>query len=214
VRSQTDAPGRVQLQGSRLARWVLGLFGWTVRFDGLPALQGVMVVYPHTSNWDFIVAILAKWAVGLQLKFWGKDTLFQVPVFGRWMRWVGGVPVRRSAPQGVVTQVVDSIAQARAAQRLFWLGLSPEGTRQRTPGWRSGFYQVALRGQLPLGVVRLDYRKRVVDATAFIDLSGDAQADLARIAELLDGTLGKNPALASPIQLVPARSASAEIGSP
>jgi 1-acyl-sn-glycerol-3-phosphate acyltransferase len=214
VRSQTEAPKRVQLQGSRLARWVLGLFGWTVRFDGLPALQGVMVVYPHTSNWDFIVAILAKWAVGLKLKFWGKDTLFQVPVLGRWMRWVGGVPVRRNAPQGVVTQVLDSVVKARAAQRLFWLGLSPEGTRQRTPGWRSGFYQVALRGQLPVGVVRLDYRKRVVDATAFIDLSGDAQADLARIAEILDGTLGKNPALASPIQLVPARSVSADIGSP
>jgi 1-acyl-sn-glycerol-3-phosphate acyltransferase len=213
VRSQTDVPKPVQLQSSALARWVLGLFGWTVRFDGLPALQGVMVVYPHTSNWDFIVAILAKWAVGLQLKFWGKDTLFQVPVLGRWMRWVGGVPVRRNASQGVVTQVLDGIAQARESQRLFWLGLSPEGTRQWTPGWRSGFYQVALRGQLPLGVVRLDYRQRVVDATAFIDLSGDAQADLARIAEILDGTQGKNPALASPIQLVPTRSASAEIGS-
>jgi 1-acyl-sn-glycerol-3-phosphate acyltransferase len=214
VRSQTDAPKTVQLQGSSLARWVLGLFGWTVRFDGLPALQGVMVVYPHTSNWDFIVAILAKWAVGLQLKFWGKDTLFQVPVLGRWMRWVGGVPVQRNAPQGVVSQVLDSVSQARTAQRLFWLGLSPEGTRRWTPGWRSGFYQVALRGQLPLGVVRLDYLQRVVDATAFIDLSGDAEADLARIAEILDGTLGKNPALASAIQLVPARSASAEIGSP
>jgi 1-acyl-sn-glycerol-3-phosphate acyltransferase len=214
VRNQIDAPKRVQLQGSRLARWVLGLFGWTVRFDGLPALQGVMVVYPHTSNWDFIIAMLAKWAVGLQLKFWAKDTLFQVPLLGRWMHWVGGVPVQRNAPQGVVTQVLGSIAQAQTAQGMFWLGLSPEGTRQRTMGWRSGFYQVALRGQLPLGVVRLDYQQRVVDATAFIDLSGDAEADLARIAEILDGTVGRNPALASPIQLVPARSASAEIGSP
>ena len=209
---QTIAPLPVQLRGSRLARWLLGLLGWTVRFDGLPALQGVIVVYPHTSNWDFIVAILAKWAVGLQLKFWGKDSLFQVPVLGRWMRWVGGVPVQRNAPQGVVTQVLDSVAQARAAQRLFWLGLSPEGTRQWTPGWRSGFYQVALRGQLPLGVVRLDYRKRVVDATAFLTLSGDAQADLARIAAVLAGAKGKNPALASPIQLVPARSAPTDKG--
>ena len=61
-------PHPVQLRGSPLARWVLALFGWRVRFDGLPALQGVFAVYPHTSNWDFIVAILAKWAVGLNLK--------------------------------------------------------------------------------------------------------------------------------------------------
>jgi 1-acyl-sn-glycerol-3-phosphate acyltransferase len=199
------APHAVQLQGSPLARWVLGLFGWTVRFDGLPALQGVMVVYPHTSNWDFIVAIFAKWSVGLQLNFWAKDTLFRVPVLGRWMRWVGGVPVLRHAPRGVVAQVVEQTLEARTGQRLFWLGLSPEGTRQWTPGWRSGFYQVALRAQVPLGVVRLDYGRRVVDATAFFDLTGDAQADLARIAAVFEGVQGQNPLLASPIQLLPAR---------
>jgi 1-acyl-sn-glycerol-3-phosphate acyltransferase len=204
----------VQLQGSRLARWVLGLLGWTVRFDGLPAQQGVIVVYPHTSNWDFVVAILAKWAVGLQLRFWGKDTLFQVPLLGRWMRWLGGVPVRRNAPQGVVAQVLNSVSEARTAQRLFWLGLSPEGTRQWTPGWRSGFYHVALRGQLPLGVVRLDYRQRVVDATAFMTLTGDTHADFRRFAEILDGATGKNPALAAPIQPMPTPSAPTSIGTP
>lgn len=197
-------PHPVQLRGSPLARWVLALFGWRVRFDGLPALQGVFAVYPHTSNWDFIVAILAKWAVGLELNFWAKDTLFRLPGFGRWLRWVGGVPVRRHAPQGVVAQVVDGVAQARAQQRLYWLGLSPEGTRQWAPGWRSGFYQVALRAGVPLGVVSLDYGRKVVNATTFMTLTGDAEADFANIAALLAGVQGKNPALAAPIQPMPA----------
>ena len=197
-------PHPVQLRGSPLARGVLALFGWKVRFEGLPALQGVFAVYPHTSNWDFIVAIFAKWAVGLELNFWAKDTLFKLPAFGRWLRWVGGVPVRRHAPQGVVAQVVDSVSQARAQQRLYWLGLSPEGTRKWTPGWRSGFYQVALRSGVPLGVVSLDYGRKVVNATTFITLTGDSEADFANIAALLAGVQGKNPALAAPVQPMPA----------
>jgi len=51
----------VQLRGSRLALTALRLAGWRLDFDGLPARQGVLIVYPHTSNWDFIVGILAKW---------------------------------------------------------------------------------------------------------------------------------------------------------
>lgn len=197
-------PHPVQLRGNPLARWVLALLGWKVRFEGLPALQGVLVVYPHTSNWDFIVAIFAKWAVGLELNFWAKDTLFRLPGFGRWLRWVGGVPVQRKAPQGVVAQVVASVAQARVQQRLYWLGLSPEGTRQWTPGWRSGFYQVALRAGVPLGVVSLDYQRKLVNATTFIELTGNQEADFANLSALLAGVQGKNPALAAPIQPLPA----------
>ena len=90
-----SAPHPVQLRGNAVA---LRMLGWRVEFNGLPALQGVMVVYPHTSHWDFIVAILAKWAVGLRLRFWAKDTLFRIPLFGPWLKWVGGVPVVRHAP--------------------------------------------------------------------------------------------------------------------
>ena len=55
----------VQLHGSRVARAMLQLAGWRVVFDGLPARQGVLIVYPHTSNWDFVVGVLAKWCVGI-----------------------------------------------------------------------------------------------------------------------------------------------------
>lgn len=204
MRLAEKPPQPVQLRGSPLARCVLRLCGWELRFDGLPALQGVFAVYPHTSNWDFVLAMMAKWSLGLQVSFWGKDTLFRIPVFGRWLRWVGGVPVLRHAPQGVVGQMVERIDQARTNAELFWLGLSPEGTRRWTPGWRSGFYQVTLGAGVPLGVVSLDYGRKVVDATHFITLSGDMQADFARIAALLAGVQGKNPALAAPIQTLPA----------
>jgi 1-acyl-sn-glycerol-3-phosphate acyltransferase len=193
----------VQLHGSRLARAALRLLGWRLHFDGLPARQGVVIVYPHTSNWDFLIGLLAKWAIGFPLSFWGKDSLFKVPLFGRWMRWVGGVPVDRSSPRGIVGDMVERMAAARAADEFFWLALAPEGTRGYRDHWRSGFYQVALRAEVPLGLAYFDYVDRVVGVERFIRLSGDSAADMAAIVAHLGHRRGLRPELAAPIRLPP-----------
>ena len=136
-------------KGSALARGVLRLFGWRVVADGLPARQGVVVVYPHTSNWDFVWAMLAKWALGVEITFWGKATLFRIPLMGRWLRWLGGIPVVRDAPNGVVGQMAQRLPPGGAAGRGAGgaglprlsaargrprLGLAPERRRAGGPG--------------------------------------------------------------------------------
>jgi len=191
----------VPLRGSRVARGVLRAFGWTVRGDALPARQGVIVVYPHTSNWDFIVAVMAKWSLGLDVTFWGKAALFRVPLFGRWLRWLGGIPVVRDAPSGIVGQMAQRLRQAREQGEFMWLALSPEGTRQRSSGWRSGFHQVAVQAGVPVVLAYLDYARREVGLDSAWRLSGDATADLACFAQRLRGRTGKRPALAAPVRL-------------
>ena len=94
---------------------------------------------------------------------------------------------------------------AKAADELLWLGLSPEGTRRHTDGWRSGFYQVALGADVPLALIRLDYGRREVRITDFIHLSGDMDADYARMAEAYAGVRGQRPSQASPIAPLPKR---------
>ncbi len=195
----------VQLQGSALARWLLGRAGWRVEFDGLPSRQGVVIVYPHTSNWDFPIGLLAKWALGFPLSFWGKDSLFKLPPFGRWMRWIGGVPVDRKNPRGVVGQMVERMQAAKAGDEFCWLALAPEGTRSHAPHWRSGFYRVALQAGVPLGLAYFDYPQRVVSARRFMRLSGDVDADMAAIAAYLGHRRGRKPHLAAPVRLPPGR---------
>ena len=196
----------VQLQGNRLARWLLACWGWRVDFNGLPGLQGIFVVYPHTSNWDFVVAVMAKWSIGLQLQFWGKDSLFRFPVFARWLRWIGGIPVDRSAPGGLVGQAIEAFSQAKSSGTYFWLGLSPEGTRKKTPGWRSGFYKTAVQANVPVCLVQLDFAQRRVDVTHFLQLSGDESVDLDTIAAFFSKVQGCNPDNASPVVLLSDRS--------
>jgi 1-acyl-sn-glycerol-3-phosphate acyltransferase len=193
----------VQLRGgSALARSLLRMAGWRVVFDGLPSRQGVVIVYPHTSNWDFIVGVLAKWSIGIQVHFWGKASLFEIPLLGRWLRWLGGVAVDRASSQGAVSAMVQRLRDAATRDEFFWLALAPEGTRRLSDGLRSGFYHVAVRAGVPLGLAGLDFARREVVLQDFVHLSGDPQADLAVIAARLGHHRGRRPEWAAPIRLL------------
>ena len=192
----------VVLRGSRLAAWLLRRAGWRLEFDGLPALQGVIAVYPHTSNWDFVVGLLAKWAIGIQASFWAKDSLFRVPLLGPWMRSLGGLPVFRGSRSGLVAATAAELSQARDDGRFMWLALAPEGTRSHGHGWKSGFYRVALQARVPVALVVLDYARRRVGFDSFWLLSGDPQADFAVFAARLEGCEGYRPQLAAPVRLL------------
>ncbi|MDP2032698.1 MAG: 1-acyl-sn-glycerol-3-phosphate acyltransferase [Polaromonas sp.] len=195
-------PYPVQFRGSGLARWLLRLLGWCVDFQGLPTQQGVIVVYPHTSNWDFPIAILLKWALGIPVMFWGKDTLFRIPLFGAWMGWLGGVPVSRASPQGVVEQMTALMKQKKALGQYFWLALSPEGTRRLTGGWRSGFYRLALEAGVPVGLAGLDYSRKRLVFRDFLRLSGDEARDLEYMAQALQDVRGLRADAAAPVRLI------------
>ena len=181
------------------AAWVLKAMGWQLESEGFPGPCGVAIVYPHTSNWDFVIMILAKWAIGVPARFMAKDSLFKIPLLGRWLQHVGGLAIDRQSPHGVVSQVVQTFKAHQCAGEPLWLGLTPEGTRSKVKSWRSGFYQIALEAQLPLGLVELDYAKKRVTFTSFLRLTGDLAHDIERVQSVYDSVQGKHPDLAAPI---------------
>lgn len=183
----------------RTALRLLNLLGWQFHFKPLPGPHGIAVVYPHTSNLDFPIGLLAKWACGLEYRWLAKDSLFRGPM-GVLMRYWGGVAVDRSAPQGAIRR----LAQDMHAARWFWLAITPEGTRAYRPYWKSGFYRIAREAQVPVSLIAIDYGKKIVDVTRTITLSGDEAADMAAIADRYQGVLGRFPENAAPIRLAPA----------
>lgn len=180
------------------ARRLLALFGWRVRFDGIPGPKGVAIVYPHTSNWDFIIGLLAKWTIDLPIRWIGKETLFRGvtgATLGRLMRMWGGRPVDRTNQSGAVEQ----LAQLMQSEPWFWLGLSPEGTRRHTDYIRSGFYHLALKLDLPVALAYIDYRTREIGVTEFVHMSGDQARDLELLRRFYADKVGRFPAKASTI---------------
>lgn len=191
--------------------WLLSLGGWRVRFEGLPAPQGVIAIYPHTSNWDFLVLVIAKWATGLPAHFWAKESLFRIPVFGRWLRGLGGIPVDRSSPGSMVSRMAESMARAKDLGEYLWLVLAPEGTRRRREGWKSGFYRVAVHACVRVGLLRLDYATKEVALTDFVEMSGREHEDMARISAVFQGVRALKPNQASPIRLLHGGRAEADL---
>ncbi len=180
----------------RLARLVLGLVGWT--YLDLPQRpeRAVLIVYPHTSNWDFPLGLLWKAAVKFNVLWAGKDTLFRGPL-GPLMRWLGGIPVNRRERTGLVERLAADLGQ-----KPFLLAIAPEGTRKLRPGWKSGFYRIARAAEVPVLIGTIDYGHRRIGLIDCITLSGDEDADMARIAECYRDCRGRRPKLASPIRLV------------
>lgn len=144
----------------------------------------VAIVAPHTSNWDFVVGIFAVFALGIRVRFLGKHTLFN-PWLGGFMRWCGGIPVNREAPQGLVAQVGGVIEQA---PQIF-LAITPEGTRKGAQ-WKSGFYRLAHAAGIPILPVVFDGPARRIRLLAAFTPSGDYEADLPRLQALYEGVRG------------------------
>ncbi len=171
----------------KLGTWWMRVTGW--RFEGeIPDLpRFVLIVAPHTSNWDFIVGLAAKWRLGINTKWWGKDTLF-LPPLGWFMRAIGGIPVDRHRRHNVVK---DTIAEFGRHEQ-FVLTIAPEGTRGPVDTWRSGFWHVARGADVPICCVALDWSRRVIRIGPTIRAEEtDADSGIARVRTFYSDVSGR-----------------------
>ena len=147
--------------------------GWSPQGALPPDRKFVIMGACHTSNWDFLVFLGTVHALGRKVRFIGKSSLFRWPL-GGFMRALGGVPVDRSAPQDLVSQIIAEFDR----HDDFALVIAPEGTRSRTTEWKTGFYQIALKAGVPIVCAGPDYpRKRGVIGPV-IHPTGNYQEDL------------------------------------
>ncbi len=169
-------------------RFALRLARWRLQGPFADVGRAVLIVAPHTSNWDFAVGLMTKFALGLRVHWMGKHTLFRYGLGYVWRR-LGGIAVDRRAPQGVVSGVLQ---QFRQREHLL-LGIAPEGTRKYVPHWKSGFYRIALAAGVPILPVAFDYSRRVVAFLPLFHPSGDYEADLPRLRSLYRAHMAQRP---------------------
>ncbi|MPV35914.1 1-acyl-sn-glycerol-3-phosphate acyltransferase [Georgenia subflava] len=172
-----------------LARAYWAVSRWNYRAEPLPDDgAGILIGAPHTSNWDFVLMLAISWRAGFSTKFLGKKSLFKKP-FGPLMRALGGIPVDRSNPAGLVDEIV---ARVRAGER-FYLVITPEGTRGLSPYWKSGFYRIAREAELPVTLGYVDRRTMTTGLGPTLRLTGDVSADMDKIRAFYAGKTGVVP---------------------
>jgi 1-acyl-sn-glycerol-3-phosphate acyltransferase len=179
----------------RLAKLILKVAGWTA-IGKLPDVpKAVLIAAPHTSNWDGFWALTYKVAVGLDVSFFAKHSLFWFPL-GNLLRGLGGIPLIRSKATSAVQQAVNLFE----SEDHFYFGLAPEGTRARRGSWKSGFYRIAKAADVPVFLGLIDYRNKQVGIVRRLDLSDDVDEDLRKCAEVYEGIEGRWPEKTTPIR--------------
>jgi len=147
----------------------------------------VVIVAPHSSAWDAIWGLAAKVGIGLGIVFIGKKEAFWGPL-GWILSRLGGMPVDRSAPGGIVDQVANEM---RRAERM-WFVLAPEGTRRAVVHWKPGFWRIAKAAGVPVFCVGFDYPSKRIMLGELVELSDDMHADMVRIRALFKDYRGRN----------------------
>lgn len=164
------------------------LMGWKI-IGSLPDLKKyVLIVAPHTSNWDAVIGILSRYAVGVKINFLIKHQLFFFPM-SFLLRALGGMPVNRSVAGNVVNQTVQLF---QSKDELF-IAVAPEGTRSHVMRWKEGFYHIATKANVPIVMIGLDYASKEVRVQHPFSPSGDMNGDFKKIIDYFKTIRGMYP---------------------
>jgi len=175
------------LRGLSLA--ILRVTGWKVE-GALPpnTPKCVMIAAPHTSNWDLPNTLMAAFALRLHIYWMGKESIFKPP-FRHLMMWLGGIPVNRDRANNLVAASAQAIVDADQPLQLV---VPPEGTRQKTRYWKTGFYYIALSAKVPIVLAYMDYKRKISGLGPLFHPTGDIEADMATIKAFYAAFTGKN----------------------
>ncbi|MEA3286775.1 MAG: lysophospholipid acyltransferase family protein [Candidatus Marinimicrobia bacterium] len=170
--------------------------GWEFKGELPHAGKFMLICAPHTSNWDFMYLLAIMFMLRIKVSWMGKHTLFKKP-FGNFMRWLGGISIDRRSTHGVV----DQIAEYYATHDDLIIAIAPEGTRKKTDHWKSGFYHIANKAQVPLLLGYVDYvNKQAGTGPSFIP-TGDIKKDMDQIRDFYKDIRGDHPELESDLIL-------------
>ena len=182
----------------KLARGLLKITGWEMIGDAPAVDKAVLIIAPHTSNWDGLWVLAYKIAMGIEARFFAKHTLFWWPL-GNILRHMGAIPVNREKSGDLVQYAIESFN----THDRFLLGLAPEGTRKWMPYWRTGFYRIAMEVGVPIVLGFIDYQEKRIGIGATFVPSGILEQDLDLVRKFYAAFTPRHAKNMSPIEFPP-----------
>ena len=195
--SRTQIPFKYRANRPKIVQWLarglLRAFRWKV--EGLiPPVQGnenlIVIAGPHTSNWDGVFAFAAIIGIDAKISFFGKYTLFTTPILGRFLKYMGGIPVDRSKPGLGLTEIaIKNMSKLNGSL----IAMSPEGTRAKTEKFKTGFLRIAEAVEGKIFLASFDFGNKRILLDKFFNPSGDNDLDLAFAKEYFTQFQAKRP---------------------
>ena len=190
--SENQIPER--LRGSRskilrkIARFGINISGWTIKGKVPDEERIVIIAAPHTSNWDFILAMLTIFGLNIKVRWLGKNSIFK-PGFKLFFEWLGGIPVYRDDPSTLIEKVVNIVKK----EKSIVIAMTPEGTRKKVKRWKTGFLRIAKQTQSKILLISIDAPTKSIEIGKIFNPSGNSEEDLAYIQNYYSAFRGINP---------------------
>ena len=191
-KSLVTIPERFLTQRNRLFSFVgtslLSITGWKVSGQ-IPDMKKLLVVLaPHTSNWDFVYGMALILSLKIKIYWLGKHSIFKKGVT-RLLKSLGGIPVNREDAKNSINDVLE-IAKREGG---ILIGLSPEGTRKKAEKWKSGFLRIAQSMECPILLVAIDYPSKEISFRELFNPTGDNHRDIEYLKKYYKDFIGKIP---------------------
>ena len=161
-----------------IGRALFKLIGWKLEGNLPNKSKLVLVALPHSSNFDFILALSVIWGWGLKLNYMGKHTLFKFP-HGFFFRAIGGIPVDRRSPQGLI----DKMTSEFNSRSSLMLGIAPEGTRNSDGTLKAGFARIAKAASAPVLPIIVNYKTKTLTLGRLVTDLSDVESIIAAVKE-------------------------------
>lgn len=190
--SESQIPERLRGSRSRILRKIgrfgINISGWTIKGNVPDEERIVLIAAPHTSNWDFVLAMLAIFGLNIKLRWLGKHSIFK-PGFKIFFEWLGGIPVYRDNPSTLIESIVDIVKK----EKSIVIAMTPEGTRKKVKRWKTGFLRIAKQTQSKILLISIDATTKSIEIGKIFNPTGDNEEDLAFIQKYYSSFRGINP---------------------
>jgi len=171
-----------------LSEFIFWISNWKVVGDRELPDKCLIIVAPHTSNWDFVVGKCFAYIIEINAKYLIKSELF-LPILGTFFRKSGGIPIYRNSKNNIV----DQISQLYNSKEKLVISVAPEGTREKVDRWKTGFYHIAIKANISIILAKLDYKKKEVGFICELKPTGNLEKDFDFIQKKYKDILGRIP---------------------
>ncbi len=189
--SESQIPERLRGKRSillrKIARFGINISGWTIKGMVPDEERIVIIAAPHTSNWDFVLAMLAIFGLNIKLRWLGKHSIFK-PGFKNFFKWLGGIPVYRDNPSNLIDNVVKIVKK----EKSIVIAMTPEGTRKKVKRWKTGFLRIAKQTHSKILLISIDAPTKSIEIGRIFNPTGNSEDDLAFIQKYYSSFRGIN----------------------
>tara|TARA_B100000530_G_scaffold8123_1_gene6840 strand:- start:67 stop:657 length:591 start_codon:yes stop_codon:yes gene_type:complete len=190
--SENQIPERLRAHRSKIlrkiARFGINISGWRINGKIPDEERIVIIAAPHTSNWDFILAMLAIFGLNIKVRWLGKHSIFK-PGFKKFFEWLGGIPVYRDNPSSLIENIVNIVKK----ERSIVIAMTPEGTRKKVKRWKTGFLRIAKQTHSKILLISIDAPTKSIEIGKIFKPTGNSEEDLAYIQKYYSTFRGINP---------------------